>query len=202
MNIAVIGAGNIGRTLGKKWFQAEHQVIFGVRDPFSEKVQRLRSELPEGEIKTIAESIQSSEIVLLATPYAAVKDIVQINASDLSRKIIIDSTNNFSSSRINNLATIQEAVPLASIYRAFNSLGWEIFENPKFQDFTADHFFVGPDGQNRQLVEQLITDTGLHPIWVGGLENAPIVDALGSLWVTLVFQRGYDRTTALKLIKR
>jgi predicted dinucleotide-binding enzyme len=202
MKISVIGAGNIGRTLGKKWVEAEHKVIWGVRNPFSEKVQRLRSELPEGEIKTITESIQPSEIVLLATPYAAVKDIVQINASDLVEKIIIDSSNNFSSSRINNLATIQEAVPSASIYRAFNSLGWEIFENPKFQDFTADHFFAGPNGEERLLVEQLITDIGLHPIWVGGPENAYIVDALGSLWVTLVFQRGYKRSTALKLIKR
>ena len=32
MKIAVLGAGNIGGTLGKKWLAAGHEVVFGVRD--------------------------------------------------------------------------------------------------------------------------------------------------------------------------
>ena len=31
--IAVIGAGNIGRTLGAKWMTADHAVVYGVRSP-------------------------------------------------------------------------------------------------------------------------------------------------------------------------
>jgi predicted dinucleotide-binding enzyme len=33
MRIAVIGAGNIGRTLGGKWAAAGHHVTYGVRHP-------------------------------------------------------------------------------------------------------------------------------------------------------------------------
>jgi len=33
MKIAVIGAGNIGRTLGSKWAAAGHEVVYGVRSP-------------------------------------------------------------------------------------------------------------------------------------------------------------------------
>jgi predicted dinucleotide-binding enzyme len=33
MRIVVIGAGNIGRTLGAKWVTAGHEVVYGVRSP-------------------------------------------------------------------------------------------------------------------------------------------------------------------------
>ena len=33
MKIAVIGAGNIGGTIGAKWASQNHEVYFGVRDP-------------------------------------------------------------------------------------------------------------------------------------------------------------------------
>jgi len=33
VRIAVVGAGNIGRTLGTKWVAAGHEVVYGVRSP-------------------------------------------------------------------------------------------------------------------------------------------------------------------------
>ncbi len=39
--IAVLGAGNIGGTLGPKWIAAGHQVVFGVNDPNGKNAQRL-----------------------------------------------------------------------------------------------------------------------------------------------------------------
>jgi predicted dinucleotide-binding enzyme len=33
MEIAVIGMGNIGGTLGRKWTEAGHEVVYGVRSP-------------------------------------------------------------------------------------------------------------------------------------------------------------------------
>jgi len=39
MRIAVFGNGNEGGTLGSAWAKAGHEVIFGVRDPNSEKVK-------------------------------------------------------------------------------------------------------------------------------------------------------------------
>src|SRR5947209_3591830 len=45
LKIAVLGAGNIGGTLGRKWAEAGHQVFFGVNDPNGKNAQKLRSEL-------------------------------------------------------------------------------------------------------------------------------------------------------------
>jgi 8-hydroxy-5-deazaflavin:NADPH oxidoreductase len=45
MQIAILGAGNIGRTLGAKWAAAGHAVVFGVRDPGSDKARAALGEV-------------------------------------------------------------------------------------------------------------------------------------------------------------
>ena len=100
------------------------------------------------------------------------------------------------------MRTILDVVPTAMVFRAFNSLGWELFAHPNVNETMIDHFYCGPEGEARRLVEGLVREIGVRPIWVGGYESVRIVDALGSLWVTLVFQRGYGRDIALKLLER
>ncbi len=202
MKIAVLGAGNIGSTMGAKWAEAGHEIIFGVRDVESPKVQVLLGQISSGAVATsVAEAASRAEVVLLSIPHAAVPEIVQSNAVFLESKIIIDATNRFGAPIVNNIAVINEAVPSAIIYRAFNSLGWELFAQPQFGDIRIDHFYCGPDGERRLVVEKLIAEVGVVPVYVGGLESAPVVDALGTLWVTLALQRGLGRRLAFKLLR-
>ena len=44
MRIAVLGTGDVGGTLGKRWAQKGHQVIFGSRNPHDDKVRELLAE--------------------------------------------------------------------------------------------------------------------------------------------------------------
>ena len=37
MEIAVLGTGDVGGTLGRRWAQKGHQVVFGSRNPGEEK---------------------------------------------------------------------------------------------------------------------------------------------------------------------
>ena len=46
MKIAVIGRGNIGRTLAEKWITAGHEVTFGVRDRATSARQRFPRQSP------------------------------------------------------------------------------------------------------------------------------------------------------------
>ena len=41
MHIAIIGAGNVGRTLGFAWARRRHHIAFGVRDPAAEQARAL-----------------------------------------------------------------------------------------------------------------------------------------------------------------
>ena len=37
MNIGIIGVGNVGGTLGRRWAQLGHSIAYGVREPEGEK---------------------------------------------------------------------------------------------------------------------------------------------------------------------
>ncbi len=200
MNIAILGAGNLGGTLGRQWTAAGHRVVYGVRDPASPKAQALREQDPAAALRTVAGALADAEAVLVATPHAAVAEIARQHAPALAGKLVVDATNAFGAPVVSNVQTLQDAAPTAAVFRAFNSLGWEHFAQPQRDGLQVDLFYCGPDGQPRAVMERLIADVGLRPIWVGGPEVLPVVDALGALWVTLAFRRGLGRGIALKLL--
>jgi predicted dinucleotide-binding enzyme len=61
-----------------------------------------------------------------------------------------------------------------------------------------DLFYAGPEGDSQKDLEQLITDLGLGPVWVGGADAADVVDGVLRLWFTLARHRG--RRIAFRLI--
>ena len=89
MKIGVIGAGRVGSTLGQRWSEAGHDVAYGVRDVTDEKYASLQA---HASLKSPAEVAESSEVVLLATPYSAAKTILEGLGDRLRGKILIDAT--------------------------------------------------------------------------------------------------------------
>jgi len=196
MNVAIIGAGHIGATLGRAWLQF-HQVSFGVRSP--ENYQDLAD---AGMVVTDpTDAVSSAEVVLLAVPGQAVTGILSAAADQLSGKIVLDATNSFGNGPMNAQQLVTDAAPSATYYRAFNTLGWENFATPEFPDGErADLFYAGPDGPTRVSVEQLITEVGLRPMWVGGPEHVETVDGVARLWFALALGRGLGRHTAFRTL--
>jgi 8-hydroxy-5-deazaflavin:NADPH oxidoreductase len=198
MKITILGAGNIGGTLGGKWVQAGHQVLFGVRDLQSVKTISALEQAQGAKAADVSSAIRDSRVILFSVPWKSVPDVAQANAADLNGKLIIDATNNFAGPVINNLNALQVSAPDARIYRAFNSLGWEVFADPMIDGQTADMFYSGPDGETRDSIHKLIEDIGINPIWVGDNDRVHLVDNMGALWVNMVFQRGWKRHSAFK----
>jgi hypothetical protein len=200
MQIAILGAGNIGGTLGRKWAAAGHAVVFGVRDPASARARAaLESAGPGARLASLAEAAAFGEVVLFAIPSRAMADTVRTLSGRLDGKILVDATNNFAGPVINSLDALRAAAPGALLFRAFNSLGWELFAEPRVDGQQVDMFYCGPDGEARRQVEALIAGIGLRPRWVGDTDQAALVDNLGALWVQLV-RRGWPRRTALKAL--
>jgi 8-hydroxy-5-deazaflavin:NADPH oxidoreductase len=187
MKIAVIGAGNIGGTIGERWKKAGHEVVFGLRDPSK-----------RDDAKPIGQALDEAEAVLLALPGSATVEFVREHAAALEGRIIIDATNNFRGATFNAWPELIAAIPTAQLYRAFNTLGWDVFANPVVGGVQADLFYCGPEGRGRDVVEQLIVDAGLRPIWVGGVDQVDTVDGVLRLWAVLSRTRG--RHIAFKLI--
>lgn len=196
MNIAVLGAGHIGGTIGKKWIQAGHAVTFGVRDPHDPQLPTRLGQAAR--FASLDAAIESGEVVLFAIPGPAMDAAIQENAPALGGKIIIDAANRMGGAAMNSLETFARYAPSAQVFRAFNSIGWENFENPQFGDTQADLLYCGPDGPARASVERLIDAVGLRPIWVGGADQAALVDSLTRLWFSLTKGRG--RHLAFKVL--
>jgi hypothetical protein len=202
MKISILGAGNIGGTLGRKWAAQGHDVVFGVRDVNAAKVEQLL-DATEGRATaaSVADAVAGVEVVLLAIPGQAVESTLAALGGKLDGKIIIDATNNVGQPVMNSLATVRAHAPGARLFRAFSNLGWENFAEPVFDGVQADLFYCGDSGQARTTVEALIADVGLRPVYVGDLDQVPVIDSLTRLWFALALQQGYGRHMAFKMLK-
>jgi predicted dinucleotide-binding enzyme len=123
-------------------------------------------------------------------------------ANQLDSRIILDTANRMGGGPLNSLATFQQHTPGARVFRAFNTLGWENFANPEFEGGPADLFYCGPEADARTVVEQLITDVGLRPMYLGGVEQVGLVDAVSGLWFALALGQGKGRHLAFKVLTR
>jgi len=186
VRIAVIGAGNIGGTLGARWADAGHEVVYGVRRP-------------DGENQTSpAVAIDGADVVVLAVPGSAVGEILGSLGGGLDGKVVVDATNNVGSGTLNAVGALPAgALPV----RAFNTLGWESFADPVVGGQQASLFYAADEGTAKDVAEQLIRDVGLEPVWVGGIDKAEVVDSLTRLWFTLAFEQKLGRRLALKLLR-
>ncbi len=204
LRIAVLGAGNIGGTIGKKWAAAGHTVSFGVSNPSGARSQALRAELGEkARIGSVAEALAAGDVVLMAVPGKAMDETITANAAQLDGKIIIDAANRMGGGGPpNSFATLQAHTPHARLFRAFNTLGWENFADPAYNGVQADLFYCGADGEARQIVEQLIADVGLRPVRLGDVDQVGLVDALLPVWFTLAQRQGWGRQIAFKVLTR
>jgi 8-hydroxy-5-deazaflavin:NADPH oxidoreductase len=201
MKIAILGYGRVGSALGKKWLKAGHEVKFGVRDPNKVEVKALLDSLNrQAPAVRLNETMDWGEAVFFAVPAPSMEDLLAGYSGNLNGKIAIDATNQFDAPVINAIRHITAQSPQAVVFRAFNSLGAEVFESPDFNEIQADHFYCGPEGPQQVQVGQLIREVGLNPIYVGGLDRVQLVDNLGALWVHLVFQKKMPRHTAFKLL--
>jgi predicted dinucleotide-binding enzyme len=187
MRIAIVGAGNIGRTLGDKWTAAGHQVVYGVRRP------------AEPGTATVADAVADAEVVVLAVPGAAAKDVIASLGDELAGKVVVDATNDVQGS--GKLHALDEVADGAHPVRAFNTLGWENFADPIVDGTKADLLYAAEEGIAKDTAETLIRDVGLEPVWLGGIDTFDVVDSVTRLWFTLALQRNLGRRLAFKVLR-
>jgi 8-hydroxy-5-deazaflavin:NADPH oxidoreductase len=204
MHIAVIGAGNIGRTLGSAWLRAGHAVSIGVRDPSGDSAQQARADLGErARVVPIAEALAPASVVVLALPGAAVDEFLASHGSRLPGKVIVDAANRGfgGSGPMNSLDAIRARAGSVPIVRAFNSVGWENLAEPNFNGVVADLLYCA-DPAAAATAEELITAVGLRPVRVGDLSQVHLVDMLAGLWAALAYGQGRGRHLAFKVLER
>jgi 8-hydroxy-5-deazaflavin:NADPH oxidoreductase len=182
MNIAVIGTGRIGRTLGEALAAAGHNVRYGSR-------------MPE---ESVREALDGAEAVIVGIPGQSVADFARNHAGELAGTVVIDAANKFGDGPAHSAAEFAALAPAARYARAFNTLGWENFADPVFDGIVADLFYSA-DEADREIVERLIRDIGLNPVHLGPGQH-DLLDQVTKLWFTLVKTQGRGRHLALKVL--
>jgi predicted dinucleotide-binding enzyme len=201
IRVAVIGTGIIGTTLARRFAEAGHAVTIGTRNPDRDDAADLTGRTGAS-LATVREALEASDAVVWAIHGAAMAEAVPAHAGLLRDKTVIDATNNIGAPTMNSVGLIAEQAPAAHIYRAFNSLGWENFDNAQYGDITGDLLYTGPKGPAQTVVETLITATGLRPVRVGDNDKAKIIDDLATLWFALAFGEGLGRNLGFKILTR
>jgi predicted dinucleotide-binding enzyme len=201
MKISVIGAGNVGGTLGGKWAAKGHEVVFGVRDPGAQKVRSLLAKVSHGAAATLTQdAIEGADVALFAIPSRVMAETVALLSGRLNGKILIDATNNVGTSPMHQLELLRKNAPDSALFRAFSNLGWENFAEPVIDGVQVDLFYCGDEGASQRTVHDLIANIGLRPIYIGDIQQAGIIDALTQFWFTMALRQGRGRHLALKML--
>jgi 8-hydroxy-5-deazaflavin:NADPH oxidoreductase len=202
MRIAIIGAGNVGRTLGTALRAKGHAIVYGVRDPTKKPEER--------SAKTVVESLSGAEAVILATPWTAAESLVCEHADALAGRIVIDVTNPINPS-LPRLAVgfdtsgaelLQSQARKAKFYKAFNSTGFNVMAKPRFPEGNAVMFVAGPDGPDKRTVMRIVADVGFEAVDAGELKVARLLEPLAMLWVQLALAKGQGRDFAFVMARR
>jgi predicted dinucleotide-binding enzyme len=210
MRIGILGAGNVGGTLGRGWAGQGHDVFFGAPRPQDAKTQDLiRGIGSKTRAGTVAQAAAFAEVIVLATPWQATPDALQ-QAGDLGGKVVIDCTNpltqDFSRLTIGHTTSGLEQVAGwakgAKVYKAFNQVGFNLMANPVMDGRRAVMFVCGDDEAGKQIALQLVRDIGFEAIDAGDSTAARLLEPFGMLWIHLTLKRGLGRDWAFGVLRR
>ena len=145
----------------------------------------------------MGDALADAEVVVLALPGGAVADLVAEHGPALAGTIVIDAANRMGAPEFNSRKEITAAAPTAQYVRAFNSLGWENFDDPLPG---AGLIFAAGPGARRGGPGPHHGGRAPARIRRGRLTPAGIVDSLLPLWMALVREHGGNRRLALRVL--
>ena len=208
MKIGIIGAGDVGGTLGRRWCQKKHEIMFGVRNHQSQNVQKLIKVDQNLRFGDIREAVTFGEVILLAIPWTSIEDTI-LKAGNLSGKILIDPTNpltpDLKGLALDNTSVAEKIAELAksaNVVKAFNTIGAKTLDNLMFDSQRADLFICGDNSHAKQVVEELAIEIGFDIVDVGPLVNARMLEQLALLWIELALRRQLGPNIAFKLLRK
>lgn len=181
MKIGIIGSGDIGGTLGKHWAKAGHEVLFSSRHP-NELKGLVKESGGDAKAVSVTEAFEAkADVYLLAVPFKDIDKIAELYAGEYGGKVIIDATNPYPERDGEMAQDVRDDNRNASEYTAtkfMTGLTAKAFNTIHAKDLKERAFdsqnpmavpFAAQDAKSKSVTEQLISDIGFIPIYVGDL---------------------------------
>ncbi len=164
MKITTIGRGNIGGGLSAFWRSAGHDVTELGRD---------------------GGDASDADVILVAVPSGAIADALG-SVAGIAGKTAIDATNAFHGrdDAFESLAHQVKSIVGGPTAKSFNLNFAALYDRVAEQRARPSNLFAADD-EARAVTEQLITDAGFEPAYVGGLEHARMLEEQINLMMAL-----------------
>jgi 8-hydroxy-5-deazaflavin:NADPH oxidoreductase len=136
-----------------------------------------------------------AQVVVLALPYPANRDVAARWAGQLDGKVVVDIANPVDSATFDDLVTpaglssaeeVATAAPGARVAKAFNTT----FAPTLTSDARLDVLIAADDEAAKQTLSTLVSDGGMRPLDVGGLKHARALEAFQLLHMRVQAQIG------------
>lgn len=212
--IAIIGAtGNMGSALAKTLSKGNNRLLLFAHNP--DKVQALVDEIKNANKKADIEGIEcpanaswEADIIVLAVPYAAEKEIATRIKEVANQKVIISIANPLNKS-YNGLVTsadtsaaeeLQKLLPNSKVVKAFNTVFATVFTTPVIDEKQVDVLIAGNDGNAMVTVSELVQNAGFNPVVAGELLVSRTLENMALLLIQLTMKNKYNWQAGWKVL--
>jgi 8-hydroxy-5-deazaflavin:NADPH oxidoreductase len=136
----------------------------------------------------------TGEIVVLAVPYPAVREVLAQRGEQLAGKVVVDITNPLNFETFDSLvvsadssaaAEIAAALPTAKVLKAFNTNFAATLASGVVGDQPTTVLIAGDDTKAKAQLVEIVTGGGLAAVDAGALTRARELEAVGFLQLTL-----------------
>lgn len=205
MNIAIIGAGNVGSAIARGARAAGHDVVITATEPA--KAQHVAASLQVAAATSNTVAAASADAVVLAVPFTAVPAVAEEIRGATIGKIVIDVTNPINADLSGLTVTgrsaaeqVQDLLPRSAVVKAFNTVLAAKQAEPVTDGIQLDGFYAGDDAEAKKAVADLLAGIGYRPVDVGGLAAALALEHMAFLNISLNARNNWPWQSGWKLV--
>jgi predicted dinucleotide-binding enzyme len=152
----------------------------------------------------------NGDIVVLAVPYAALKDIARNYVDQFAGKIVVDITNPLNFETFDSLvvpagssaaAELAKVLPSARILKAFNTTFAGTLTAKTVGPNRTTVLIAGDDAEAKATLAAAITAGGIDAIDAGTLSRAHEMEAMGFLQLTLAASEKISWTGGFGIVR-
>lgn len=212
--IAIIGAtGNMGTGISQSLSKGNNRLLLFAND--QNKVKALVDDIKSNNANADVESHPcpanaswEADIIILAVPYAAEKELAAKIKDVANQKIVISIANPLNESYtglVTDAGTsaaeeLQKLLPNSKVIKAFNTTFAADFSTPVIDGKQVDAFVAGNDQSAIDTVSELVKTAGFNVIQAGDLSVSRTLENMALLLIQLTIKNNYNWLAGFKIL--
>ena len=212
--IAIIGAtGNMGSAISKAIAKGNYRLLLKAnkQEDLDALVNEIKTKDADADVEAAAcptDASWEADIIILAVPYAAEKELAEKIKEVANQKIVISIANPLNET-YNGLVTapdtsaaeeLQKLLPNSKVIKAFNTTFAADFSTPVIDGKQADAFIAGNDAEALETVTALVQTAGFNPLVAGDLSVSRTLENMQLLLIQLGMKYNYNWLAGWKIL--